>query len=393
MTKHNKTDEFFIPMVTLIGTGVAKRLPERIQLLNITKPLIVTDKGIVQSGILKQLTDDLNNANIDFIIYDETVPNPTDANVANGVQIYTSNNCNGLISVGGGSSHDCCKGIALIVANGGTIQDYEGINKSSKAIPPYIAVNTTAGTASELTRFCVITDVARKIKMTIVDWRITPYVTINDPLLMIGMPPALTAATGMDALTHAVEAYVSTNATPLSDACAEKAITMIFKNLHTAVANGENLQARENMCYAQYLAGIAFNNAGLGYVHAMAHQLGGLYNLPHGECNALLLPKVEEYNLIANIDRFKNMALLMGESIKKYSTRSAAEKAISAIRQLSQDVDIPQTVTKLAIKYKKTVDTHDIPLMVTNAQKDICGTTNPRKMTDEAISNIFKEIW
>ena len=166
-------------------------------------------------------------------------------------------------------------------------------------MPPYLAVNTTAGTASEITRFCIITDSVRKVKMAIVDWRITPSVAINDPILMVGMPPALTAATGMDALTHAVEAYVSTGATPLTDACAEKAIKLVSENLRRAVANGSDIHAREGMCYAQYLAGMAFNNASLGHVHAMAHQLGGFYNLPHGECNAILLPIVEEYNLLA----------------------------------------------------------------------------------------------
>ena len=181
---------------------------------------------------------------------------------------------------------------ALWSANGGKIHDYEGVDKSSKPFPPYVAVNTTAGTASEMTRFCIITDTSRKVKMAIVDWRCTPSVAIDDPVLMMGMPPSLTAATGMDALTHAVEAYVSTAATPMTDACAEKAMEYINRYLRRAVANGKDMEAREGMCYAQYLAGMAFNNASLGHVHAMAHQLGGFYDLPHGECNAILLPHV-----------------------------------------------------------------------------------------------------
>ena len=285
-----KVDGFFIPNVTLIGVGAAKAIPERIVYLNATKPLLVTDKGIVHTGILKQITDILDEAAMEYAIYDETVPNPTDLNVAAGVELYKKEECDSLISIGGGSSHDCCKGIGLVVSNGGKIHDYEGVDKSTKAMPPYLAVNTTAGTASEITRFCIITDSARKVKMAIVDWRITPSVAINDPILMVGMPPALTAATGMDALTHAVEAYVSTGATPLTDACAEKAIKLVSENLRRAVANGSDIHAREGMCYAQYLAGMAFNNASLGHVHAMAHQLGGFYNLPHGECNAILLP-------------------------------------------------------------------------------------------------------
>ena len=169
-----------------------------------------------------------------------------------------------------------------------------------------IAVNTTAGTASEITRFCIITDTSRHVKMAIVDWRVTPQIAINDPNLMVGMPPALTAATGMDALTHAIEAYVSTNANPLTDAAALMSITK-------AVANGVYMKARDKMAYRQYLAGIAFNNASLGYVHAMAHQLGGMYNLPHGVCNAILLPHVEEFNLIGNANRFRDIAKAMGE--------------------------------------------------------------------------------
>ena len=385
-----KVDGFFIPNVTLIGVGAAKAIPERIVYLNATKPLLVTDKGIVHTGILKQITDILDEAAMEYAIYDETVPNPTDLNVAAGVELYKKEECDSLISIGGGSSHDCCKGIGLVVSNGGKIHDYEGVDKSTKAMPPYLAVNTTAGTASEITRFCIITDSARKVKMAIVDWRITPSVAINDPILMVGMPPALTAATGMDALTHAVEAYVSTGATPLTDACAEKAIKLVSENLRRAVANGSDIHAREGMCYAQYLAGMAFNNASLGHVHAMAHQLGGFYNLPHGECNAILLPIVEEYNLLAHLDKFINIARMMDENIDGLSKRDAAELAISAIRRLSQDVGIPASITELAKRYGKEVSRSDIPTMVANAQKDACGLTNPRKMTDAAVQQLYE---
>ena len=367
-----KVDGFFIPNVTLIGVGAAKAIPERIVYLNATKPLLVTDKGIVHTGILKQITDILDEAAMEYAIYDETVPNPTDLNVAAGVELYKKEECDSLIS------------------NGGKIHDYEGVDKSTKAMPPYLAVNTTAGTASEITRFCIITDSARKVKMAIVDWRITPSVAINDPILMVGMPPALTAATGMDALTHAVEAYVSTGATPLTDACAEKAIKLVSENLRRAVANGSDIHAREGMCYAQYLAGMAFNNASLGHVHAMAHQLGGFYNLPHGECNAILLPIVEEYNLLAHLDKFINIARMMDENIDGLSKRDAAELAISAIRRLSQDVGIPASITELAKRYGKEVSRSDIPTMVANAQKDACGLTNPRKMTDAAVQQLYE---
>ncbi len=221
---------------------------------------------------------------------------------------FQDKKCDLIISLGGGSSHDCAKGIGIVSTNGGNIRDYEGVDKSTKPMPPFIAINTTAGTASEMTRFCIITNTSNHVKMAIVDWRVTPTVAINDPLLMAGMPPALTAATGMDALTHAVEAYVSIIATPVTDACAIKAIELIAGSLRAAVANGADMVARDNMAYAEYLAGMAFNNASLGHVHAMAHQLGGFYNLPHGVCNAILLPHVEKFNLIAKVDRFGDIA-------------------------------------------------------------------------------------
>jgi len=257
-------------------------------------------------------------------------------------------------------------------------------------MPPYVAVNTTAGTASEMTRFCIITDTSRKVKMAIVDWRVTPSIALDDPLLMMGMPPALTAATGMDALTHAVEAYVSTIATPMTDACAEQAITLIATFLRRAVANGRDIEARERMCFAQYLAGMAFNNASLGHVHAMAHQLGGFYDLPHGECNAILLPHVSQFNLIAKLDRFARIAELLGENISGLSVRDAAEKAICAIKRLSADVGIPAGLVALGKRYGKDVKAKDIAIMTKNAQKDACGLTNPRCPTDADVAAIYE---
>ncbi len=388
-----RVDGFFIPNVSLIGAGAAKTIPQRIQYLNAKKPLIVTDKGIVATGILKQITDILDEAGMAYAVFDETIPNPTDKNVHDGVDAYNKGGCDSLISLGGGSSHDCGKGIGLVVSNGGKIHDFEGVDKSTNPFLPYIAVNTTAGTASEITRFCIITDLSRKVKMAIVDWRVTPSVAINDPLLMIGMPPSLTAATGMDALTHAVEAYVSTAATPLTDAVAEQAIKLISQHLRVAVANGKDINAREGMCYAQYMAGMAFNNASLGHVHAMAHQLGGFYDLPHGECNAILLPAVEEYNLIANLEKFTAIAEMLGENVDGLSPSESAYLAITAIRQLSADVGIPPTITELAKKYGKSVDAKDISIMVGNAQKDACGLTNPRTMTDAAVTAIYESVF
>jgi alcohol dehydrogenase len=270
-----------------------------------------------------------------------------------------------------------------MIANGGDIRDFEGVNKSTKPLPPFLAINTTAGTASEMTRFCIITNSDTHVKMAIVDWRVTPNVAIDDPLLMVGMPPALTAATGMDALTHAVEAYVSTIATPITDACALMAIKLIANWLRPAVANGTNLEARDKMAYAEYLAGMAFNNASLGYVHSMAHQLGGFYNLPHGVCNAILLPEVCAYNKIACAQRFADIAVALGENIAGLAPVDAADVAIAAIRKLSKDVGIPDGLAGLGVKEA------DFEVMATNAKKDACQLTNPRLATQQQVIGIF----
>jgi alcohol dehydrogenase len=376
---------FYIPTVTLMGIGAHKQLGEQIKTLGGKKPFICTDKGITKAGITEQICDMIRkDAGVEPVVFDDTIPNPTDTNVHDGLKVFQDNHCDMIISLGGGSSHDAGKGIGIVATNGGNIRDYEGINKSTKAMPPFIAINTTAGTASEMTRFCIITDTSRKVKMAIVDWRVTPNLAINDPLLMAGMPPGLTAATGMDALTHAVEAYVSTIATPVTDACALKAIELISKYLRAAVAHGGDMVARDNMAYAEYLAGMAFNNASLGHVHAMAHQLGGFYDLPHGVCNAILLPHVQRFNMIAKMERFVDIAKAMGEPVKGLSTRAAAEKALEAIKTLSADVGIPSGLTELGVKEK------DLKTMAENAQKDACGLTNPRCPTLNDVIMIYQ---
>jgi alcohol dehydrogenase len=308
---------------------------------------------------------------------------PTVGNVNAGLAILKAETCDFVISLGGGSPHDCAKGIALCATNGGSIKDYEGLDKSAKPQLPLVAINTTAGTASEMTRFCIITDEARHIKMAIVDKHTTPILSVNDPELMVDMPAGLTAATGMDALTHAVEAYVSTIATPVTDACALKAVELISKNLRTAVTDGKNMDAREQMAYAQFLAGMAFNNASLGYVHAMAHQLGGFYDLPHGVCNAILLPHVQAFNAKASAARLADVAKAMGVDTKGMSHAVAAAACLSAIRQLSQEIGIPSGIQQLGAK------TSDIPTLATNALKDACGLTNPIQASHEEICEIY----
>lgn len=380
----SKSASFFMPVVSLFGANVLSELATRVASLGGKKPLVVTDKGMTQLGYTKQVTDLLDQANIAYAVFDETVPNPTDKNVEEGVDAYNKGQCDMLISLGGGSSHDCCKGIGLVVSHGGAIADYEGVDQLKTNLPPYVAINTTAGTASELTRFTIITNTSNHVKMAIVDWRVTPDVAINDPLLMVNMPPSLTAATGMDALTHAVEAYVSTAASPITDACALQAMRLISRYLRVAVARGDDLEARDRMAYAQFLAGMAFNNASLGHVHAMSHQLGGMYDLPHGVCNALLLPHVCEANLMSAQERYADIAEALGENTYGLPVREAAEMAIVAIRCLSADVGIPSTLTELGVKDE------DIETMVKHAQQDVCAATNPRRLNDKEVAAIFR---
>ena len=378
---------YFLPTRNVFGEGSVNEAGKLAKTLGVNKPLIVTDAYLEKIGMAKQLQEILKNSGIDSAVFGGAEPNPTDKNVEAGVDFYKQMGCDSIISLGGGSSHDCAKGIGLVTTNGGKIQDYEGVDKSNKTMVPLMSINTTAGTASEITRFCIITDTARKVKMAIIDWRVTPQIAINDPVLMKGMPASLTAATGMDALTHAIEAYVSTAANPLTDSAAREAINMIAKYLPKAVANGNYMQARDKMAYAQYLAGIAFNNASLGYVHAMAHQLGGYYNLPHGVCNAILLPYVEDFNLIANINRFQDIAIELGENIDGLSSIEASKKAIQSIKCLSKMIGIPSNLKALG------VDPKDFEIMADNALKDACSLTNPRIATKQQIIDIYQNAY
>jgi alcohol dehydrogenase len=374
---------FYLPTVSLMGVGCSKETGAQAKALGATHLLIVTDAVLNKLGVANKIKAMISDAGLAATIYDGAEPNPTDKNVHDGVRVYLDNKCDGIVTLGGGSSHDCGKGIGLVVSGGGHIRDYEGVDKSLRPMPPFLAINTTAGTASEVTRFCIITNTDTKVKMAIVDWRVTPNVAINDPVLMAGMPPGLTAATGMDALTHAIEAYVSTLATPVTDACAIKAIELIRDYLPSAVAHGQNMEARDKMAYAEYLAGMAFNNASLGYVHAMAHQLGGFYNLPHGVCNAILLPVVCEYNLIACPKRFREIAIALGQDVSGLSDLEAGEKGIAAIRRLSRAVGIPAGLAELGVRED------DLETMAENAKKDACQLTNPRTATLGQVVRMF----
>lgn len=375
---------YFIPTVNLMGAGCASEVGKQAKIIGGTKALVVTDETLVKIGIVEKVINLLNKEGVQTVVFDKVMPNPTDDNVHEDFDIYQKENCDIIIAVGGGSPIDSAKGMGLLATNGGSIRDYEGLDRSKNAMPPFIAVNTTAGTASEMTRFTIITDTSRHIKMAIVDWHVTPTVSINDPEFMVSMPASLTAATGMDALTHAIEAYVSTIATPVTDSAAIKAIELISKYLRLAIANGSNMEGRDKMAYAEFLAGMAFNNASLGHVHAMAHQLGGFYDLPHGVCNAILLPHVEKFNMIACLDRFADIAVAMGENIEGLSVIEAADLALESIKRLSKDVGIPSGLKEIGVKEE------DLPTLADNALKDVCGLTNPRIATKDDIIQIYK---
>ena len=375
--------QFFMPSSNLLGAGALEEAVKQMAGLGFKKALIVTDVPLVKLGFAKRLADLLAAQNIASAVFDAVKPNPTVGNVNAGLQALNALGADCVVSLGGGSPHDCAKGIALLASNGGKIEDYEGLDKSAKPQLPLIAVNTTAGTASEMTRFTIITDETRHVKMAIVDKHVTPILSVNAPELMEDMPASLTAATGMDALTHAVEAYVSTAHNPITDACALQAIALIARHLPTAVSTPKDKTAREQMAYAQFLAGMAFNNASLGYVHAMAHQLGGFYDLPHGVCNALLLPHVEAFNMRAAADRLAEV----GRVLSANNSQLAGLGPIEAIQALAAKVGIPPNLRSLGVKEE------DFPTLAENAMKDVCGLTNPVQPTREEVIGIFRAAY
>ena len=371
------------------GAGAIGHLVDEVRSRQFKKAFIVTDKELVKFKVVEKVTRLLDEAGLPYEIFDEVKANPSVEVIKQGVEKFKASGADYLIAIGGGSPIDSSKAIGIIIDNPefSDVLSLEGVAPTRNKCVPIIAIPTTAGTAAEVTINYVITDEEKKRKFVCVDVHDVPIVALVDPEMMSSMPRGLTAATGMDALTHAIEAYVSTDANPLTDAAALMAITMITQYLPKAVANGTYMKARDKMAYGQYLAGIAFNNASLGYVHAMAHQLGGFYNLPHGVCNAFLLPHVEEFNLIGNANRFRDIAKAMGENIDGLSTMDAARKAIAAIRQISEQVGIPKNLRELGVKEE------DFGIMAENAMKDVCQLTNPRKATKEQVIGIFKAAY
>lgn len=381
--------DFLMPSVNFFGPGVIEKIGDRAKMLNMNKVLVVTGPGLanIENGPVVQTLDSLKKAGVDYVLFEGAEPNPKIRNIKEGKQIYLDNNCDSIITVGGGSAHDCGKGIGIILTNGDDITKLAGIETLDKPLPPLMAVNTTAGTGSELTRHAVITNEEDHLKFVVVSWRNIPLVSFNDPMLMLDIPQGTTAATGMDAYVQAVEPFVSVDHNPITDSQCEKAIKLIQANLPKVVANGHNVEARTAMVEAEMLAGMAFNNANLGYVHAMAHQLGGQYDAPHGICCALLLPVVEEYNLIACPDRFAEMARVMGYDTTGLTEMEAAHKAIDGMRELMKAVGIPASIKEIGAKPE------DFDLMAENALKDGNAFSNPRKGTKEEVKALFQQAY
>ncbi|MEJ5364617.1 MAG: iron-containing alcohol dehydrogenase [Desulfosoma sp.] len=377
--------DFFAQPVSLFGVGALGKIAGYLRAFPEKRAVLCTDKGIVAAGIAREVLKVLQEAaKLEVEVFDGVVANPTEACVREGYELYQAHRGAMIISLGGGSAHDAAKAIGVLAAHDGVLWDFVGINKLKRALPPLIAVNTTAGTGSEVTRFAVITHVERKTKLTLVDWRLIPLMAVNDPTLMVGMPPALTAQTGMDAFTHAVEAYLSRNASPLSKTCALTAVALITEHLPKAFSHGYDVEARAAMAYAQYLAGLACNSAGVGAVHAVAHQLGGLYNLPHGLCNAVLLPWIQEDNLEECADRLAEIARAMGEDVAGKPTRIAAEKAVEAMRAFARGLGIPERLGAIGVKEE------DLPTIARQAMEDPAIFTNPRRVAEPQLLGVLR---
>ncbi len=321
-----------LPKISLHGAGAIGDMVNLVADKQWGKALIVTDGHLVEMGLLDSLFQALEAHQLSYHLFDNVFPNPTEALVQQGIAAFRAAKCDYIIAFGGGSPIDTAKAVKILSANPAPSTAYSGVGKVKNAGVPLVAINTTAGTAAEMTSNAVIIDSERQVKEVIIDPNIIPDIAVDDASVMLDIPPSVTAATGMDALTHAIEAFVSVGAHPLTDANALEAIRLIHQWLPLAVDDGHNLQAREQMAYGQYLAGMAFNSAGLGLVHALAHQPGATHNLPHGVCNAILLPIIENFNRPNAVARFSRIAQAMGVDTRDMSDETASMAAINAIR-------------------------------------------------------------
>ena len=379
---------FILNEVSYFGAGCRKELPAVLKRLNLHKALVATDKGLLKVGTAKMVTDVLDEAGFPYEIYSEIKPNPTVTNVKQGVEAFKKSDADCLIAIGGGSSMDTAKGIGIVSNNPefSDVVSLEGCAPTKNKSVPIIALPTTAGTGAEVTINYVIIDEERQAKMVCVDPNDIPAVAIVDPELMYTLPKGLTAATGMDALTHAIEGYITKGAWVMSDMYELQAIKMIAENLPLAVEEPTNPVGREGMALAQYIAAQAFSNVGLGLVHGLAHPMGSLFDIPHGVANALLLPTIMEFNMPKCIEKFGVIAKTMGVDTTGMTAEQAAQAAVDAVRALSIKVGIPQHLSDLNIKEE------NIPALAAQAIADVCTPGNPRDVTEAEIIELYKKV-
>lgn len=353
------------------------------------KAFIATGSGIVNAGIIAQIEEGLQAGGMDYVIYDELIPEPTVEVVDQAAEVLRQSGADVVIAVGGGSPIDTAKAMCLLQTHEGSCRDYlfGGTKTVTGPILPLVAVPTTAGTGSELTAASVISNEQERTKVSITSDFLIPQMVFIDPLLQLGMPPFITATTGMDALTHAIEAYVSLNASPISDMFALQAIEMIGKNLRTAVSAGSNLEARCNMAIASTIAGAAFMNGGLGVVHGIAQTIGAFAHVAHGTANALLLPYCMERNVVGNLEKFRNIAVALGENVEGLSLREAADTAVDAVFRLAQDLRVPMTLKEVGVNRG----------MFGDIAKDVINyrllAVNPCKITEKDVIEILENAY
>jgi alcohol dehydrogenase len=373
---------FELPTRIEYGVGVISKLGDELRLLKAQKVAIITDPGIIKAGLLDKITSILKEEKLLYNVFDGVDPNPKDQNVERGAQVVRSFGADAMVAISGGSVIDCAKAIGVLVSHDGKrIKDFEGKTAVKKQILPFIAIPTTAGTGSEVTFSAVITDTENNYKMTVRSPFMAAKVALLDPKLTVTVPPHITASTGMDALTHAIEAYTVKVSEPVSDALALYAIELISNNLVNAVKNGEDIEARACMLVGSLLAGIAFSHSDVGSVHCMAEALGGVYDAPHGICNAVLLPYVMEYNVEFCIEKYARIAKAMGETFE--TSREGAMKAVERIKKLATEVGLP-SFKSLGVKEE------DLEKLADMAAKNISTESNPREMTKEDYLTLFR---
>lgn len=368
------------------GAGSIHEIVGEVKGRGLHKALVCSDPDLVRFGVTKRVLDVLDGAGLAYELYSDIKPNPTIENVQTGVAAFKKSGADYLVAIGGGSSMDTCKAIGIIIANPEfeDVRSLEGVAPTRHPSVPIIAIPTTAGTAAEVTINYVITDVEKKRKFVCVDVHDIPVVAIIDPEMMSTMPKGLTAATGMDALTHAIEGYITKAAWEMTDMFHLKAIELISKHLRGAVANTK--EGREGMALGQYIAGMGFSNVGLGIVHSMAHALGAVYDTPHGVANAILLPTVMEYNASATGEKYRDIAKAMGvESTERMTQAEYRKAAVDAVRQLSKDVGIPQDL-------KAIVKEQDVKFLAESAMADACRPGNPKDPTLEDIIGLYHSL-